>query len=91
MLGAQNDGMTQCVCLVDELGNRTMRPCLSNAAKIQVHAAFICFMILNKVEMSCWGDLQSFYLVVLFQADELIREDFKGSKVMHHRIKLDFC
>ncbi|XP_057501950.1 uncharacterized protein LOC130785771 [Actinidia eriantha] len=38
----------QCVCLVDELGNRTMRPCLSNAAKIQ--------------------------------ADELIREDFKGSK-----------
>ncbi|KAL6958970.1 hypothetical protein U1Q18_015859 [Sarracenia purpurea var. burkii] len=25
----------QCVCLVDELGNRTMRPCFSNAAKIQ--------------------------------------------------------
>lgn len=38
----------QCVCLVDALGNRTMRPCLSNAAKIQ--------------------------------ADELITEDFKGSK-----------
>ncbi|KAK9269887.1 hypothetical protein L1049_025460 [Liquidambar formosana] len=38
----------QCVCLVDEVGNRTMRPCLSNAVKIQ--------------------------------ADELTREDFKGSK-----------
>ncbi|XAR61742.1 6-phosphofructokinase [Bertholletia excelsa] len=38
----------QCVCLVDELGNRTMRPCLSNATKIQ--------------------------------ANELSREDFKGSK-----------
>ncbi|XP_054796144.1 uncharacterized protein LOC129301616 isoform X1 [Prosopis cineraria] len=39
----------QCVCLVDELGNRTMRPCLSNAVKVQ--------------------------------AEELKREDFKGSKV----------
>lgn len=38
----------QCVCLVDELGNRTMRPCLSNAVKVQ--------------------------------AEELKREDFKGSK-----------
>ncbi|KAF5468512.1 hypothetical protein F2P56_012660 [Juglans regia] len=38
----------QCVCLVDELGNRTMRPCLSNAVKVQ--------------------------------ADDLTREDFKGSK-----------
>ncbi|CAN1127008.1 Uncharacterized sugar kinase slr0537 [Linum perenne] len=29
-------GLTaQCVCLVDELGNRTMRPCLSNAVKVQ--------------------------------------------------------
>ncbi|KAE8100266.1 hypothetical protein FH972_018181 [Carpinus fangiana] len=26
----------QCVCLVDALGNRTMRPCLSNAVKVQV-------------------------------------------------------
>ncbi|XP_057794017.1 uncharacterized protein LOC131010554 isoform X2 [Salvia miltiorrhiza] len=25
----------QCVCLVDELGNRTMRPCLSSAVKVQ--------------------------------------------------------
>ncbi|KAK7376790.1 hypothetical protein VNO80_02207 [Phaseolus coccineus] len=25
----------QCVCLVDDLGNRTMRPCLSNAVKVQ--------------------------------------------------------
>lgn len=38
----------QCVCLVDELGNRTMRPCLSNAVKVQ--------------------------------AQELMTEDFKGSK-----------
>ncbi|KAI4316833.1 hypothetical protein L6164_024773 [Bauhinia variegata] len=38
----------QCVCLVDALGNRTMRPCLSNAVKVQ--------------------------------AEELTREDFKGSK-----------
>ncbi|GAB2267679.1 hypothetical protein Dimus_002662 [Dionaea muscipula] len=38
----------QCVCLVDELGNRTMRPFLSSAVKIQ--------------------------------ADELTRDDFKGSK-----------
>ncbi|KAK2446411.1 adenosine kinase [Trifolium repens] len=38
----------QCVCLVDELGNRTMRPCLSNAVKVQ--------------------------------AQELLKEDFKGSK-----------
>ncbi|GAV65663.1 PfkB domain-containing protein, partial [Cephalotus follicularis] len=38
----------QCVCLVDASGNRTMRPCLSNAVKVQ--------------------------------ADELTREDLKGSK-----------
>ncbi|KAL5096856.1 hypothetical protein RYX36_001183 [Vicia faba] len=38
----------QCVCLVDELANRTMRPCLSNAVKVQ--------------------------------AQELMKEDFKGSK-----------
>ncbi|KAK7409963.1 hypothetical protein VNO78_00394 [Psophocarpus tetragonolobus] len=38
----------QCVCLVDHMGNRTMRPCLSNAVKVQ--------------------------------PQELIREDFKGSK-----------
>ncbi|KAH8515280.1 hypothetical protein H0E87_003935 [Populus deltoides] len=38
----------QCVCMVDELGNRTMRPCLSSAVKVQ--------------------------------ADELTKEDFKGSK-----------
>ncbi|KAL1539535.1 hypothetical protein AAHA92_24002 [Salvia divinorum] len=25
----------QCVCLVDDLGNRTMRPCLSSAVKVQ--------------------------------------------------------
>lgn len=30
------NGMPQCVCLVDASGNRTMRPCLSNAVKIQV-------------------------------------------------------
>ncbi|XP_047976453.1 uncharacterized sugar kinase slr0537 [Salvia hispanica] len=29
-------GLTaQCVCLVDEFGNRTMRPCLSSAVKVQ--------------------------------------------------------
>ncbi|RDX63466.1 hypothetical protein CR513_58103, partial [Mucuna pruriens] len=38
----------QCVCLVDDMGNRTMRPCLSNAVKVQ--------------------------------AQELMKEDFKGSK-----------
>ncbi|KAM0944238.1 putative 6-phosphofructokinase [Dioscorea sansibarensis] len=38
----------QCVCLVDAEGNRTMRPCLSTAVKLQ--------------------------------ANELAREDFKGSK-----------
>uniref|UniRef100_A0A2P2JST0 Carbohydrate kinase PfkB domain-containing protein n=3 Tax=Rhizophora mucronata TaxID=61149 RepID=A0A2P2JST0_RHIMU len=38
----------QCVCLVDASGNRTMRPCLSSAVKIQ--------------------------------ANELTKEDFKGSK-----------
>ncbi|XP_051139877.1 uncharacterized protein LOC127257476 [Andrographis paniculata] len=27
----------QCVCMVDELGNRTMRPCLSNAVKVQAN------------------------------------------------------
>ena len=27
--------MAQCVCLVDASGNRTMRPCLSNAIKVQ--------------------------------------------------------
>ncbi|GFQ05668.1 hypothetical protein PHJA_002710900, partial [Phtheirospermum japonicum] len=32
------DGPTaQCVCLVDELGNRTMRPCLSSAVKVQAN------------------------------------------------------
>ena len=35
--------MAQCVCLVDELGNRTMRPCLSNAVKVQVLCFFFFF------------------------------------------------
>lgn len=34
-LRRKKESTAQCVCLVDELGNRTMRPCLSNAAKIQ--------------------------------------------------------
>ncbi|KAK9285461.1 hypothetical protein L1049_024654 [Liquidambar formosana] len=38
----------QCVCLVNAVGNRTMRPCLSNAVRLQ--------------------------------ADELTRENFRGSK-----------
>ncbi|KAL2521120.1 pfkB-like carbohydrate kinase family protein [Forsythia ovata] len=47
-LRLKNGPTAQCVCLVDELGNRTMRPCLSSSVKIQ--------------------------------ANELTREDFKGSK-----------
>ncbi|XP_019156527.1 PREDICTED: uncharacterized protein LOC109153168 isoform X2 [Ipomoea nil] len=47
-LRLKNGHTAQCVCLVDEHGNRTMRPCLSSAVKVQ--------------------------------ADELKREDFKGSK-----------
>ncbi|KAK7310914.1 hypothetical protein RJT34_08711 [Clitoria ternatea] len=38
----------QCVCLVDDFGNRTMRPCLANAVKVK--------------------------------AEELTKDDFKGSK-----------
>ena len=38
-------GTSQCVCLVDALGNRTMRPCLSSAVKIQVHASFLVFFL----------------------------------------------
>lgn len=33
----ETENVSQCVCLVDALGNRTMRPCLSNAVKVQVH------------------------------------------------------
>ncbi|CAH9091551.1 unnamed protein product [Cuscuta europaea] len=47
-LRQKNGHTAQCVCMVDEYGNRTMRPCLSSAVKVQ--------------------------------ADELKREDFKGSK-----------
>ncbi|KAM3304653.1 hypothetical protein CQW23_32035 [Capsicum baccatum] len=47
-LRLKNGTTAQCVCLVDEVGNRTMRPCLSGSVKVQ--------------------------------ADELKREDFKGSK-----------
>lgn len=36
-------GAKQCVCLVDELGNRTMRPCLSSAVKLQV-CANLCLL-----------------------------------------------
>ncbi|EPS57383.1 hypothetical protein M569_17435, partial [Genlisea aurea] len=32
----------QCVCLVDKSGNRTMRPCLFNAVKVQA-TSLICF------------------------------------------------
>lgn len=35
------DDVAQCVCLVDPLGNRTMRPCIATAAKIQVHFSFV--------------------------------------------------
>lgn len=47
-LRMKNGPTAQCVCLVDASGNRTMRPCLSHAVKLQ--------------------------------ADELKRDDFKGSK-----------
>ncbi|KAK4429277.1 5-dehydro-2-deoxygluconokinase [Sesamum alatum] len=36
-LRLKNGSTAQCVCLVDELGNRTMRPCLSSAVKIQAN------------------------------------------------------
>ncbi|KAK4390700.1 5-dehydro-2-deoxygluconokinase [Sesamum angolense] len=36
-LRLKNGSTGQCVCLVDELGNRTMRPCLSSAVKIQAN------------------------------------------------------
>lgn len=44
-------GITQCVCLVDDFGNRTMRPCLSSAVKLQVHYSLksllclLCFVV----------------------------------------------
>ncbi|KZV14507.1 adenosine kinase [Dorcoceras hygrometricum] len=34
-LRLKNGSTGQCVCLVDELGNRTMRPCLSTAVKVK--------------------------------------------------------
>lgn len=34
-LRLKNGPTGQCVCLVDELGNRTMRPCLSTAVKVK--------------------------------------------------------
>ncbi|CAI9763735.1 unnamed protein product [Fraxinus pennsylvanica] len=34
-LRLKNGPTAQCVCLVDELGNRTMRPCLSGATKVE--------------------------------------------------------
>ncbi|XP_050214562.1 uncharacterized protein LOC126665725 [Mercurialis annua] len=34
-LRRENGSTGQCVCLVDALGNRTMRPCLSSAVKVQ--------------------------------------------------------
>ncbi|KAL0323132.1 UNVERIFIED_CONTAM: hypothetical protein Sangu_1932500 [Sesamum angustifolium] len=34
-LFVDNMSFYKCVCLVDELGNRTMRPCLSGAVKVQ--------------------------------------------------------
>ncbi|KAL7117339.1 hypothetical protein ACP275_03G065900 [Erythranthe tilingii] len=36
-LRLKNGHTGQCVCLVDELGNRTMRPCLSSAVKVQAN------------------------------------------------------
>ncbi|GAA0141090.1 carbohydrate kinase [Lithospermum erythrorhizon] len=34
-LRLKNGSTAQCVCMVDESGNRTMRPCLSSAVKVQ--------------------------------------------------------
>ncbi|KAK6131223.1 hypothetical protein DH2020_035037 [Rehmannia glutinosa] len=34
-LRLKNGHTAQCVCLVDDLGNRTMRPCLASAVKVQ--------------------------------------------------------
>lgn len=34
-LRLKNGHTAQCVCMVDECGNRTMRPCLSSAVKVQ--------------------------------------------------------
>ncbi|KAJ6399497.1 hypothetical protein OIU77_020116 [Salix suchowensis] len=35
IIGACGGHTAQCICMVDESGNRTMRPCLSSAVKIQ--------------------------------------------------------
>lgn len=40
------DDLLQCVCLVDALGNRTMRPCIATAAKIQVQSSFLLSSVL---------------------------------------------
>lgn len=47
--------MTQCVCLVDERGNRTMRPCLKTAVKIQVNMFFSleCLVLLYP-DLNLW-------------------------------------
>ncbi|XP_071693829.1 uncharacterized protein [Rutidosis leptorrhynchoides] len=34
-LRGKDEHTAQCICLVDAMGNRTMRPCLATAAKVQ--------------------------------------------------------
>lgn len=77
----------QCVCLVDESGNRTMRPCLSNAVKVQVNVSFpvskYCRVYVFALDISAEETFILFRSFLYLQADELTREDLNGSKVRY--------
>lgn len=68
----------QCVCLVDELGNRTMRPCLSSAVKVQV-----CTLLqrYSRNYIYCYFKLKYDNPMLSHQANDLTVSDLRGSKV----------
>lgn len=69
----------QCVCLVDASANRTMRPCLSSAVKLQPQVPICLFLHLSFSLITFSNNLN--YENYFIQEDDLTRADFKGCKV----------
>ncbi|KAL6011367.1 hypothetical protein ACLOJK_001813 [Asimina triloba] len=83
-LRMKNGPTAQCACLVDADGNRTMRPCLLSAVRLQISLMFsslnmpFLWRVGSREQML--GILTGICNSLYSQADELTRDDFKGSR-----------
>ncbi|KAK7842712.1 adenosine kinase 2 [Quercus suber] len=78
-LRMKNGPTGQCVCLVDELGNRTMRPCLSNAVKVQVPCFSFFLFCIHDEQLAIKSDVKSHFQ--MSPEDQLVMKMLAGGSI----------